>query len=137
MSETNESPVRRQLTRSAILAKTEMPRRFVSTPEWADGDVNAGVWVRGMTGRERDEYETRKGEMIRTAKDAGAEYDRGTWRAEFVQLCAVTETGVGMFNATDVQGLASLSAAPLDRLYDAIAELSGIGSKAEEAARKN
>lgn len=131
------SESRRLLTKSEILRQTALPRRWVPTPEWANGEPDAGVWVRGMSGRERDEYEARKADVFRAAKEADAKVDRGTFRAELVAACVVTDDGTQVFDETDVNALAALSAAPLDRIVDAVCEMSRIGIDADKAIRKN
>ena len=42
--------------RDSILSADDLPRRAVATPEWPGAD--GLLFVRTMTGAERDEYET-------------------------------------------------------------------------------
>jgi hypothetical protein len=45
------------LTKEAILAATHLPLEEVHVPEWADADGDDVVYIRGMTGAERDLWE--------------------------------------------------------------------------------
>ena len=45
------------LTADQILGADDLEMEFVPTPEWANGTPDAGVFVRGLTGFERDAFE--------------------------------------------------------------------------------
>lgn len=107
------------LTRDAILASDDLPRELVSVPEWG-GDV----YVRGMTGVERDAYESAAAAMV--DGDVVVIDDKGA-RARLVGFCIVDEAGQRLFSDDDIVALAGKSAAPLDRVYHVAARLSGIG----------
>ena len=84
------------LTRDAILGADDLPRREVEVPEWG-----GRLWVRTMTGLERDRYE------------AGLVVEPGTKRADrlanlrarLVALTAVDAAGERLFAETDVEAL--------------------------------
>lgn len=108
------------LTRDAILASDDLPRELVSVPEWG-GDV----FVRGLTGVERDMYESAAAAMV--DGDVVVIDDKGA-RARLVGFCIVDDAGRRLFSEDDIVALAGKSAAALDRVYHVAARLSGIGS---------
>lgn len=105
------------LDRSAILAVSDIQTRTVAVPEWG-GDV----LVRGMTGLERDQYET----SILDQRGKKAKVDLLNARARLASMTIVDEKGDRVFTDADVVALGKKSAAALDRIYDVAAALSGI-----------
>jgi len=103
------------LTRDAILQAEDLERRTIPVPEWG-GDV----LIRALTGAERDAYEAsmhqqRGKEMIRNLANV---------RAKLVAKCAIDEDGNRLFTDQDANALGRKSAAALDRVFEACAELS-------------
>ena len=106
------------LTRDAILGADDLPRREVEVPEWG-----GRLWVRTMTGLERDRYE------------AGLVVEPGTKRADrlanlrarLVALTAVDAAGERLFAETDVEALGAKSSKALDRVADAALKMNGLG----------
>lgn len=130
------------LSRDQILAtKGRLKTREVHVPEWADGDDDV-VIVRELSGEERDAFEAsmralrpvpsgpRKGEMESIPDPANT-------RAKLCARSIVDADGNRVFTDSDVIALGALSAAALDRVFDAAAELSGITKQAEAAAEGN
>lgn len=116
------------LTREQILAINDIEIRKIYIPEWEDY-----VYVRGMTGKERDEFEAsivkqRGRDTIVNMKNA---------RAKLVVLCTVDEEGNRIFNKNDVELLAEKSAKALDRIFAVAQELSGISKDDMDELTKN
>jgi len=123
----------RVLSRSDILGAADLPREFVRTPEWAGGDPEAGVYVRTITGAERDEFE--QGTLERRGRNI--EVNLANIRAKLVAVCAADETGKQIFTEEDVAALGRKSAAPLDRLFSAAQRLSGFNQADIDELAKN
>lgn len=116
------------LTREAILKARNIEIREVDVPEWG-----GTVFVRGMTGIERDIYEE---SMIRQ-RGRNTELNLKNARAKLVALCTVDKEGNRLFGDEDVKELGKLSAKALDRVYAVAQELSGISDKDIEEITKN
>ena len=106
-----------RLSKESILTATDLPTEEVEVPEWG-----GSVLVRGMTGRERDEFEA---SMV--GQRGGQEYrDYGNLRAKAVVKCVVGDDGERLFTDQDASALGEKSFAALERVYDVIARLSGL-----------
>ena len=106
------------LNRDDILAVQDIETKQVPVPEWG-GDV----YVKGMTGAERDAFETT------IIVDHGNKQTVTTEniRAKLAAFSVVDEEGVLMFSVKDIKALGKKSAAALQRVFDVAKELSGIG----------
>lgn len=113
-------------TREEILRQTQMPTRSVPTPEWGAGTA---VTVRALTGKERDAWENQN-VLLGTQATANI-------RARLVVMAAVDDAGELLFSAEDAIQLGETGAAPLDRLFDAVCDLSGMGEPKLRTLRKN
>lgn len=116
------------LTKEAILKAQDIEIREVEVPEW--GGV---VYVRGMTGRERDRYENslykQKGkERVLNTQNA---------RAKLVVMCTVDQDGNRIFDEEEVNVLSQKSSKALDRIFAVAMELSGITENDMEELTKN
>ena len=113
------------LSKDDILGRDDRRTEEVAVPEWS-----GSVLVRGMTGRERDEFEAsldqqRGGQYVR---------DYANVRARVLVKCMVNEQGERVFTDQDANALGEQSAAALDRIYDVAARLSGL--RGEDVAAK-
>lgn len=118
------------LTRDQIIARREIPLRTqtVSVPEWG-GDVV----VRELTGRERDAFEaTFVDDKGRRREDAMLNI-----RARLVAASCVDDKGQTLFYPSDVELLADLSAAALDRVFTMARQLSGFTERDIDDLAKN
>ncbi len=109
----------KNLTRDGILSADDLPREMVEVPEWG-----GRLWVRSMTGLERDAYEAsllQGGEKDQAARMKNL-------RARLVALTAVNEKGERLFAETDVPALGAKSAKALNRVADASLRMNGIGA---------
>ena len=115
-----------RLSKEAILAADDTRTEEVEVPEWG-----GSVLVRGMTGRERDEFES---SMLIQAAGQTARDLRNT-RAKLVAKCAVDGDGRRLFADDDVAALGEKSAAALVRVFEVAARLSGLDEE-DVAARE-
>lgn len=108
------------LTRDQIVNAQDLETRDVEVPEW-------GGWVRvkALTGRERDEFEQS------TVETRGNKVKQNltNFRAKLVALTVVDTDGHKVFSKQDVAYLGLKSAAALQRVFNAAAELSGMSDK--------
>jgi hypothetical protein len=118
------------LTREEVQLAQDLPREFVATPEWK---ADSGVYVRTMTGAERDAFEAEN--IVK----AGDSYERNhkNVRARLAMLSVVDEAGKKLFTSEDVPWLTGKSALVLDRIWDVASRLSGLSKQAAEDAAKN
>lgn len=122
-----------RLSRDDILKADDSAPVEVDVPEWG-----GSVLVRGMTGKERDEFETaarlqqgRRGEMQPAGPAALVNV-----RAKLVARCVVDDDGNRLFTAADVAALGDKNGAAVDRVFQVAARLSGMGEEdVEEVAR--
>jgi hypothetical protein len=105
------------LSRDAIFGANDYKVEVVDVPEWG-GQVK----VRGLTGRERDEFEA--GMFVRRGREMVR--DTANLRARLLVLCCLDEAGNALFEREDVKALGEKSGAALDRVYESAAKLSGI-----------
>lgn len=119
------------LTRGQILQAEDLERREVPVPEWG-----GTLLVRALTGAERGRIEA----------DSLRQNGRGvtfspqsieTLRAKVVAMAAIDEDGTSLFTLRDVEALAGKSGAVLERLFDVVAEMSGISAGAIEELTAN
>jgi hypothetical protein len=109
------------LSADDILAIDDIITERVPVPQW-----KGSVLVRGMTGRERDEFEA----TILERRGRRMLPNTANIRARVAAWCCVTEDGDRMFPHPDmVDKLGSKSAAALDIIYEVAARLSGLEDK--------
>jgi len=116
------------LTRDQILAAQDLSRELVEVPEWG-----GSVWVRALTGGERDDFEA----SCLTTKGKSSELNYRNMRAKLVVRTAVTEAGERVFTDADVEALTQKSASALDRLFSVASRLSALSRTDVEELTKN
>lgn len=114
------------LTRDQILEADDLERQEVEVPEWG-----GSVWVRSMTGLERDKFET----TLTNGKDKGVNLQN--IRARLVGLCSVDDGGARLFTDDDVKLLGKKSAKALDRVFDVAQRLNGLRNEDVEELAEN
>lgn len=112
------------LTKKQILSADDLPREKVDVPEWA-----GYVWVRTMTGAERDTFEQTLLE--------GKKINLKNVRAKLAVLTVVDDAGKRVFDETDMAQLGAKSAAALDRIYAVAQRLNGLTATDAEELAKN
>ena len=103
--------------RDDILGIEDLPTTAVEVPEW-----DMTLYVRSMTGAERDQYEV----GLMDTKDLPLKDKLKNMRAKLVVLTTVDESGVRIFNDNDVDAVGKKSAKALNRLVDASQKLNAL-----------
>lgn len=112
------------LTRDQILAARKLPSEKITIPEWG-GDV----WVRVMSGSERDEYETQ------ALRDPDTRLQN--MRAKLLVRCLTDEAGNLLFSPEDAAQLAQDSWLPLQRATDVAQRINKLSNAALEELKGN
>lgn len=108
------------LTRDEILTVSDITIREVDVPEWG-----GSVFVKGMTGTERDHFEM---SIIRTnGKEANLNMEN--IRAKLAAQTVCDAEGTLLFKPSDIKHLTKKSAAALQRIFKVAQELSGLGDE--------
>ena len=107
------------LSRGDILKVDDIQIELVEVPEW-DGSV----YVKGMTGAERDDFET----SIIQQRGKNHRVNMTNIRAKLVSKTTCDEKGAALFTGTDIKALGKKSALALQRVFDVAQRLSGITS---------
>lgn len=100
-------------------AAVELP-----VPEWGE---DCGVYVRGMKGSERAEFE----EMVQ--KNLSMKH----MKIDLVIKCTVDEDGDRMFSTKDKTWLLDKSSMAIETIFNKIFELSGLDAEADKNAEGN
>jgi hypothetical protein len=111
------------LNRDQILSAPDIVKELVSVPEWG-GDV----YVKGMTGAERDNYEA----SVVTIRGKHRDFNLSNIRAKLVSASVCDEKGARLFTDADVKALGSKSSAALQRVFEVAQRLSGLTDAAVE-----
>jgi hypothetical protein len=119
---------KRILTREAILEASDINVELVDVPEWG-----GAVYVRTMTGAERDAFEATMVE--KRGKDF--EVNLRNLRAKLAAFTVVDEHGNRLFSEEDIQILAGKSAAALQRIFNVASRLSGVSAEDVQELAKN
>jgi len=112
------------LTREQILGAVDLPRKLVQVPEWG-----GEVYVRTMTGAERDAWEVGVAESNKTGVK--------TIRARLAAMVIVDEGGERLFSEKDIPDLQLKSCAALDRVFEAADRLNHITGRDIAELAKN
>jgi hypothetical protein len=118
----------KMLTREQILAHRDLPTEEVFSP-----GLGGSLRVRGMTARERDQFESSRV----TRKNGKVQIESDNTRAKMVAICVVDPEGGRLFSDEDVPALGNLPADVLDPIFEVAARLSGMRPEDLEDARKN
>ena len=113
------------LTKEQILQADDLPREEVDVPEWG-----GTVFVRTMTGAERDDWE------METYSGEGT-VNRANVRARLCARCMVDDQGARLFTDKEADKLGAKSGAALDRVFQIARELNGLSAKEVETLEKN
>lgn len=125
------------LTRDQIFAADDRKIEFVKVPEWAGDDPEAGVFVQGLSGHDRDSFEMAMLE-IRGKKQS---VNLQNLRAKLIVRTAVDSddptTAKPIFTLVDIAPLGRKSAAALQRVYAVAQRLSGLSTEDVEELTKD
>lgn len=117
------------LTRDQILAADDIATEVVDVPEWG-----GEVLVKGLTGRERDQFE--ESILVQNGKTR-PKMKLANMRAKFVALSIVDDGGRRIFDDADIESLGQKSAAALQRVFEVAQQLSGLSDDDLEELEKN
>lgn len=107
---------RDQILQAARNSKIERERMHVK-------ELGGDIWVRGMTGTERDEFEEQN--KFRKGKKLG-QIDGRNYRAKLAVKVIVTENGERILNDHDASIFGQMPANVLERVLSKCKELSGM-----------
>lgn len=108
------------LTRDQILQVSDLVKELIPVPEWG-----GEVWVRGMTGTERDKFEA----TIVSMKGSKTSVNMSDIRSRIASLSICDEAGIALFSEKDIRDLGKKSAVALQRIFLVAQRLSGIGEQ--------
>jgi hypothetical protein len=114
------------LSKTDILGADDLPKQEVSVPEWG-----GHVWVRTMTGTERDAFEA----ALLNGQNKAT--NLSNIRARMAVLTVCDDAGDRLFDDADMAALGKKSAAALDRVFAVAQELNHFGDKDVEDLAKN
>lgn len=115
------------LTAAQILAADDIKIEEVEIPEWG-----GKVYVRTLTGRERDAFEAS------TVSEEGVAVQLRNLRARFAAIVCCNEEGERLFPTDQAESaLGSKSSVPLDRIWDAGRALNRMDEDSIEELAKN
>lgn len=116
------------LTRDEILSFVDLKVEKIKIPEWG----GKSVFVKGLTGEERDIFEDL------TFGTEGSQKDKlRNFRAKLVSLCVCNEKGENLFTQEDIVALGKKSASAIERIYRVAERLSGFRKKDVDELTKN
>jgi hypothetical protein len=129
------------LTRSQILRAKDIKTAPVDVPEWlpedAPPDAVARVYVKGLSGTEREKYIESIREVVGTGKNQSVKIILQKSGAKLAAKCLCDKDGNKLFSEADVDALGEKSSKALDRVINAAAELNGLNEEAVENAKNN
>lgn len=118
--------------RETILKSNDIQTEPVKVEEWG-----VTVFIKGMTGAERDEYEASLFSIEGKGKNADVKMNRSNIRAKLLIKTIVDEQGNRIFGDGDVESLGGKSASALDKLFEVAQKLSGLTEADMEELEKN
>lgn len=116
------------LDKQTILNADDLPREQVTVPQWG-GDV----FVRTLTGTERDEFE----QSCLVKKGKNKEMNLKNIRARLCVLCICEKDGTRLFDARDIDSLGKKSASALDLIFAVAQRMNGLAGEDVEDLAKN
>lgn len=122
------------LNKEQILSTSDLQIKKVHVPEW-----NGDVYVRSLTGTERDKWEKDGLVITQGAKQVIPQMRprMDNTRARLVVLTCCDEQGNRLFSDDDIEVLGRKNSAALSLLYNVAASLSGITEEDLEDLLKN
>jgi len=108
------------LSKADILGAVDLQKESVDVPEW-----QGEVYVRGLTGAERDQFEN----SIISMRGKDQKINLSNIRAKLASLSICDEDGNRLFTDADVQVLSQKSAAALQRIFAVAQRLSGLAAE--------
>lgn len=116
------------LSKSDILTANDIKIELVNVPEWG-----GAVYVRGLSGQERDEYEKSMLKIQGTKRELALRNVRAGLCAR--SICNVK--GERLFSDNEITELGKKSSIALDRVWEVAQRLSGLSEEDVEELVKN
>lgn len=116
------------LSREDILGASDIQIKKVKIPEWG-----GHVYVKGMTAKERDDFEA----SIIRMNGKVRKVDMRDLRAKLVSKSICDEDGKLLFDEKDIKELGEKSASAVQRIFTVAQELSGLTDEDAEELLKN
>lgn len=116
------------LTKDMIFKAQDIETVELQIPEWG-----GAVFVRGMTGHERDKYES----SLYQQRGKNQQLNLRNARTKMVVLCTVDQEGKRIFDDKEIGRLSQKSARAIDRIFDLARELSGMTDEDIDELTKN
>jgi hypothetical protein len=116
------------LSREAILKADDLKKERVEVPEWS-----GSVYVRCMTGTERDAFESEAYQI----KGKDVTVNRENFRARLLVRVLVDGKNDRLFSDKDIAALGGKAARPLDRLFSVAMRINGLSKDDVEELTKN
>jgi NTP pyrophosphatase (non-canonical NTP hydrolase) len=116
------------LSRDDILAAEDLPRKEIEVPEW-----KGSVFVRGLTGEERDEFE----HQIYSTNGDEKKLNMKNMRARLLSITLCDGQGKRLFTDADIEQLGKKNGDVLTRLFLIAQSLSGLGADDVKKLAKN
>jgi len=127
-------PEERRMTneelKAAILGATDIVSEAVTVPEWG----GLTVWVKTLTGKERDAYES---DLIIMGRKGQTKFNMSNMRAKLLARCLVSEDGKRLFGDDEVEILGQRSAAAIQRLFAIAQRLNALTNDDVDELEKN
>lgn len=108
------------LSKSDILEARDIPTEEVEVPEWG-----GSVVVKGLTGAERDRFES----SVIEQKGSEQSLNLANVRAKLCAMAICDAEGNRLFTEADVLALSKKSASALNRVFVVAQKLSGLGEQ--------
>lgn len=118
------------LSKKQIIESKDITMEKVFVPEWADGDPEAYVMVKALTGAEQDEFE--KSILKNRGGKGKPQFDLTNYRAKRAAFCMCDDDGNRLFTAADIPDLAGKSGKALQRVLEADRKLNGDAEELEK-----
>jgi hypothetical protein len=112
------------LNRAEIIGAQDLKTVDVDVPEWG-----GTVRLRMLSAAERF--------AVNEAANVGGEFDPATFQTTLIERTAVNEDGTPVFDKGDAAALAAKSSGAISRVFEAAAQLNGLGPKPTDAAEGN
>jgi hypothetical protein len=104
-----------------LLSADDLPLEKVSVPEWAEALAGEELYVRTITGLERDRFEA--------AIVVGGKIQKDNLRARLIALAVVDKERKPVFDEADVPALGKKSAVALERMASVAMRLGGFNER--------
>lgn len=114
------------LSKAEIVGVADLKIEEVEVPEWG-----GTVGVKGMTGADRDDFES----SLYTGEGKNRKQNLKNLRARLVGMTLVDEDGQRLFSDAEIKQLSGKSAAALNRCFEVAQRLNGMEAKAVEEAK--